>query len=275
MGTTTTTTKKKRYRKNPPMPKVGLLNWPPSRGPMPDAMRKKPIFTVPPVEVELIELSRSKRGFRVPEVPLPRIKRPVVPPCKHDRARAKRDASMRAAVVMTSAKRADGNAQRGHRRVFRQIPYLPCCQGRPPEKIHLRLNAHVAMSATLKPAQWDLVGGASRGGLRRLITDLLIPGMPRHRIVDKIDKTHALVFDLTYPLSKIARVTIRPYKRTFSRGNHVYELSVGYVLWQLARAYKIIYRQHRRYGVWGHAITDLAFECLSIKDNIGDVGIGS
>jgi len=52
-------------------------------------------------------------------------------------------------------------------------------------------------------------------------------------------------------------------------------MSVGYVLWQLARAYKAVYKKYAAYGVWGHAITDLVFEIFELKDNIGYVSIGS
>lgn len=52
-------------------------------------------------------------------------------------------------------------------------------------------------------------------------------------------------------------------------------MSVGYLLWQLARAYKIIYKSHAKWGVWGHAIGDLTFEIFELNDNIGYVAIGS
>jgi hypothetical protein len=46
-----------------------------------------------------------------------------------------------------------------------------------------------------------------------------------------------------------------------------FEMSIGYVLWAVAQEYKRIYRQHRKYGVWGHAITDLYFEGLDVQKN--------
>jgi len=52
-------------------------------------------------------------------------------------------------------------------------------------------------------------------------------------------------------------------------------MSVGYLLWVLARAYRKVYEEYGAYGVWGHAIGDLVFERLEIKDNIGVVSVGS
>jgi hypothetical protein len=45
-------------------------------------------------------------------------------------------------------------------------------------------------------------------------------------------------------------------------------MDVGYVLWQLARVYKKIYHQHRKYGIWGHALSDLHFEAMATRDDV-------
>ncbi len=90
-----------------------------------------------------------------------------------------------------------------------------------------------------------------------------------------------ITVDLQYPLSQTARVTITPFTYSWPaiKGQkHAHEhtrMSLGYVLWSLAQAYKKIYLQPDKWGIWGHAISDLCFESFKLRDNIGDVGVGS
>lgn len=228
-----------------PMPKGGLRNWPPSRGPMPTELAHKPAYEVPPYEIEMIPREPNKRP--------PPVKR-VVPP--------------------------QGKTIKG-----RRLTFFSSNKFESQRKLSIYLSHHVATCATLKPEQWRLVGGAVLQKSRTVPTHVSHIGsktvrrgktrIPTRAVLETDLPTRALTFDLVYPLSVTARVTVRPYARVGWKGRKSEWMDVGYVLWQLARAYKEIYRKHKRYGVWGHAITDLVFESLSISDNIGDVGIGS
>ncbi len=129
--------------------------------------------------------------------------------------------------------------------------------------LRLSLNHRVSPLANLKPEQWDLISGVSKGKLEAWLAN---------------DKP--VTIDLSYPLNKIARVTVRPYSitrytSTGKKSTHGPLMSVGYVLWSLAQAYKRIYKAHVRYGVWGHDIGDLAFEGLTVNGTNGAVDIGS
>jgi len=234
---------------------IGLMNWPPSRGPMPAWMRAKPTYTIPEPEIEMVELVEVGKPIRVvhkglpakatpppmtfrrrkPATEIKRIPTPPPPSVKHKR-------KLPRGMFRISDMRASHDAQR---------------------EVDLSLFVDVETAATLKPEQWSLISGARLGKSRRrrrgafATTESYLP-------------TRTYTFDLTYPLSKVARVTIKPYTC-----NKREQMSVGYLLWQLARAYKAVYKKHKQYGVWGHAISDLAFESLEIKDNVGIVGIGS
>jgi hypothetical protein len=79
-----------------------------------------------------------------------------------------------------------------------------------------------------------------------------------------------LVADIDYPVSRAARVTVPPYRRNGPTQ------SWGHFLWQVARAYQEVYRQWKRYGVWGHALGDLCFEGIAVtKDGRVVLHIGS
>lgn len=93
--------------------------------------------------------------------------------------------------------------------------------------------------------------------------------------------TRALTFDLRYPLSHVARVHVKPFREKLPRSmlekgrtSHP-RMTLGYLLWQAARAYVSVYKEYKRYGVWGHHIGDLGFESLDIEDNVARFGIGS
>jgi len=207
---------------------------------MPDAMRAKPRYEIPDVKIEMVEWVPNGRYPRKPATEIKHIPTPQTKTRRIPRGR----------------RRLGGV----HRDEIREVS--------------MNLNAHVVTTATLKPEQWGLIGGAT-----------LIPSTRLHRFPDgrrirayAYTETHlptrTITVDLVYPLHKIARVTIRPYKQICRRGTYE-EMSVGYVLWQLARAYKAVYKKYAAYGVWGHAITDLVFEIFELKDNIGYVSIGS
>lgn len=57
----------------------------------------------------------------------------------------------------------------------------------------------------------------------------------------------AVTVYLTYPMGRTARVQIEPF-RVRDEGAYT-RTSLSYVLWQAARAYRVIYRQQRKYAV--------------------------
>lgn len=82
---------------------------------------------------------------------------------------------------------------------------------------------------------------------------------------------------LTYPLTTYREITIEPFMRGTGKRKQGL-LTVGYVLWCIAREYRRIYSKanRKKYGVWGHGIGDLVFEGLKIhKDGTAEVWIGS
>lgn len=224
-----------------------LLNWPPSRGPMPAWMKAKPVYSIPPFAIEEIDVVRGNgRRGRSPATEIVRFPTPPAPKSKHAKRRG---------VIYADDARAALNAER---------------------EISLHLSVDVEAVATLRPSQFHLVTGAWSAPPFTLET---VVGQKR-RVPERPSArgylpARALTFDLAYPLSKIARVTVRPYSVKRGRGRAREQMDVGYVLWTLAQAYKEIYRRHAKWGVWGHAIGDLVFERLDISDNIGTVSVGS
>jgi hypothetical protein len=80
---------------------------------------------------------------------------------------------------------------------------------------------------------------------------------------------------LSYPLSEVVEVTVPPYE-VIRKGRKRQRLtSVPYLLWQTARAYREVYRQWKKYGIWGHAIGDLWFEGFEIREDGVTLMMGS
>ncbi|MEM6265788.1 MAG: hypothetical protein AAGI38_25020, partial [Bacteroidota bacterium] len=81
----------------------------------------------------------------------------------------------------------------------------------------------------------------------------------------------------TYPFSKPLAIEIYPYGYTWvmdSKATHQAEnqFSVGYILWQISRAYADIYENNWEHvGIWGHEFMDLAFN--SIKFQSGNIAL--
>lgn len=126
------------------------------------------------------------------------------------------------------------------------------------------LNHSVENMATISPEHWLLISGVGPGEPAILLTHL---------------QATELTVELSYPMNVVARVTIKPYRtyRTVDseKRQSIPFMNIGYVLWQLSRAYKKIYQQHKKYGVWGHALSDLYYERLTIVGTAGYVEIGS
>jgi hypothetical protein len=88
---------------------------------------------------------------------------------------------------------------------------------------------------------------------------------------------------LCYPLgSGWALVTIHPYeyRSEWCRRRRIPArwhkgMSVGYLLWCIAQAYREIYERHDEYAIWGHDLDDLVFERVKVLDHAVAVSIGS
>jgi hypothetical protein len=83
---------------------------------------------------------------------------------------------------------------------------------------------------------------------------------------------------ISYPLSKKASVKISPYYLKSPKSDletqlatQCHFLEVGYVLRQCARAYRMIYKEDARWGIWGHSIGDLFFEGIHYYPRINRV----
>ena len=99
-------------------------------------------------------------------------------------------------------------------------------------------------------------------------------------------KPTLLEVDISYPMSMSVRLRIPSYTEhvTFPAGccgrekqeeRLDLEFNEGYYLWMIAQEYKRIYSEWKKYGVWGHAITDLYFERVTVQDGMSEIGIGS
>lgn len=84
-------------------------------------------------------------------------------------------------------------------------------------------------------------------------------------------KFGTLTVDLTYPLALGVRLTIEPMIVTWTGGERPTEtrrdMILGYFLWVVAKEYERIYREHEKYGVWGHAMSDLGFERIIVRED--------
>lgn len=86
-----------------------------------------------------------------------------------------------------------------------------------------------------------------------------------------------LTVDITYPLSIGVRLVVPPMTRRImpchacegddAGSEDRAEMTAGYLLWMVAKEYERIYREHEKYGVWGHAIGDLGFEGIEVDED--------
>lgn len=192
-----------------------LLNWPPSRGPMPKEMR---------------ENSRAAPGELTIEI-LPEDAPPLI--------------------------------KRGEK------TYEFTCTAHIATLATLSLDqAHQLIFAYDKNGRCGLLLGAEDDFLPRPKPGWKATPLKGKRMKTGVPPT--VVVDLDYPLSCIARVTISPFELYGT------EQSFGHILWQISRAYKQIYKQWKKFGIWGHAITDLQIEGLeATADGRIEVHIGS
>jgi hypothetical protein len=83
---------------------------------------------------------------------------------------------------------------------------------------------------------------------------------------------------INYPLNLGVELTIFPYEveTVWEKERRVETyMSPGYFIWIIAQEYKRIYEEHEKYGVWGHALTDLYVEGFTIKDGYAGLSVGS
>lgn len=112
-----------------------------------------------------------------------------------------------------------------------------------------------------------------------LVADRLVSGYDTHvgSLVGFLPE-RSIKTRISYPLSKVAVVTVEPYtiRRVYREkvGEHQW-MTIGWYLWALAKAYEKIYDDWETWGVWGHAIGDLVFERVIIKDAQAWIEVGS
>jgi hypothetical protein len=89
-----------------------------------------------------------------------------------------------------------------------------------------------------------------------------------------------LVTIINYPLETAVQLSIDPMTRAVQIGRHPErvkkELPLGYFLWVVAQEYLRIYEEAEKYGIWGHALSDLGFEGVVIYEGgFAEILIGS
>jgi hypothetical protein len=73
-----------------------------------------------------------------------------------------------------------------------------------------------------------------------------------------VRRLELVTFDISYPLKHSVEVRLLP-----PTCNRAPRMTIGYILWQAAQAYKQIYEEEAkdgRHDVWGHCLSDLYFE---------------
>jgi len=249
-----------------------LLNWPPSRGPMPDWMTKKPEYEYP----------ESERII---------IKNPIV---QHAHAEAEKD------VIESLVKRnknmigsmIKGKMKNGFKEKkvsVRQIKYIDL-------EVDLDVSVEVLSKVDLHTAM-RLINGYTKDERNDdnkyyITTRGMVFRLPELPITTEI----------CYPLSSKLKVTIHPYsvkhvsresdksikikqvstskhdihKKPVVVKNETKYMDVAYFLWRIAQEYKYIYKNHEQFGVWGHCLGDLVFEGVMFKKNgTAELYIGS
>ena len=226
---------------------TGLLNWPPSRGPKPFCMTK-----------------HSNRPFIYPEPEREDIKKPLREPIAVNLPwEAEKE-------IIEESTTAEGKCWKsGYEAIDSSKNFIKGLELTPEEmlarekekfekKQSYSLNYHVKTVASLTVKQAD---------------SLLLGKDNETKCLEKyIEPGREIEVLITYPLSLNVLLKIKPYDRS----SHVkQQLTVGYVLWLIAKEYERIYIEHEKYGIWGHEMGDLYFEQLSIQKNKAKISIGS
>jgi hypothetical protein len=218
---------------------MGLLNWPPSRGPKPPHLQvvdrridAPPVgrydFTFKPSRLVITERKTMLEAIGHPDLKKVEEAQVFTP----DRPLPK--------GVMIRLK------------LGRQYLAGPT-KRRAKYPTDLGLDYHVATFSSLTPGQ-----------AISLAYGIDPKGYIEHEFAPRV-----LDISLTYPLSLGVRLRLKPYENVLVYGDGeeeaAREMTVGYVLWMVAQEYLRIYEEHTKYRVWGHAIDDLYFTRLKIK----------
>lgn len=225
------------------------MNWPPSRGPMPERMKQK--FEYPILECQDFEFQPQK---------IDREERKLVDVLLRDKG-----------IVKPASKP-------GQKPPTVKFPKVSPKQWRYPMKIRCGVDVEALASVTVEQARRLVVGILDHGDKPRRNA---FTGVSRYWEFESYLEARPLTIQINYPLAKGVRLTIKPYNRVWFGENGearrlILEMSLGYVLWTVAKQYERIYREWERYGVWGHACSDLVFEGLVVnQDATAHLIIGS
>ena len=217
-------------------PNSKLMNWRPGRG-SPLAVRKY-VYDAPEPEIVFVKLLNE----REPLPPIALVRPPPVP---------KRTIKVRGKRVNLSVYDERINTQREWAYEL-WLPVWECST--------LTLRQADAMIHGTLDCSHEPKRQRRKGETSRLSNDL---------------PARDLTFYIDYPLTQAARVTVRPFRHDQKGHWGPPRMTLGYLHWQAARAYVKVYKEHKRYGVWGHHIGDLWFEGLRIQDNVAEFSIGS
>lgn len=256
----------------------GFLNWPPSRGPMPPSMRTPPRYDVPEPDRKDGEPRRLTRLRIVNTGAVAGLGLPAV---MNEKGKAmkptKADLRARARLLVVNPRM---------RRSRRKLKPLPPTPGSWSTNIHVdtlasltllqALNVVYVESAEIKRTEKRVRRRRADRWRKRQKAMVRYLRFPREAIRTRID----------YPLNVPLDLVVKPYSLAWRRHRASSRMrgdtmNPAYFLWVLAREYRRIYRQHRRYGIWGHAIGDLWFERIRImrpgKDGIwrAELSVGS
>lgn len=103
-----------------------------------------------------------------------------------------------------------------------------------------------------------------------------VQGVARGIRLDEI-APKAITVDLTYPLSVGVRMKIKPFVVNESIGDDDgvchRAMSIGYILWAIARQYENIYENWKKYEIWGHGLEELRFSRLKISRGRGRIEV--
>lgn len=223
-----------------------LMNWPPSRGPNPH--KHGPIWVEPDVVQEDVAFGPPQDN--VPRPPIMSPDPPHETPEDADLA-ATSEPSGASGPVVAVAK--------------------PVLSGR------WKVNYHVATVASLTVEQACRIMSAAR-----VRSDWRTPVGRQNDTWFEFEPS-TLTLTVEYPFGMGPKVAIQPIVRRWpaceacgTPDDDRLEMTPGWLLWRLAREYVRMYQEHEKYGVWGHAITDLYFETIQVEiGGAAHVGMGS
>lgn len=220
------------------------MNWPPSRGPMPDDM--KPKFEFQPVdrqdfEFEQDQAAKEERGLLVGALLDKNVTKVICSPVLPTRNFIKR-----------------------HEPRWSYPMKIRC-------DAHVETLAHIEVEQAIKL----VVGVHDFGDEAR---EDKFTGRTRYWKFESYFEPKALMIPIMYPLGKGVNLTIKPYQRVWKMDSKEPrpDMTLGYILWCCAKEYERIYSEWKKYSVWGHSMDDLFFEGLILEgDGKANLMMGS